>query len=111
MAGLQRMRGGTVAVVPSFVFGGPKREKSTSVTVSVPNVRAFCETSLVSMGVPEAKGFAAALIARISSVSGDEEPRPQNQAIISRHGVTSVTFVFAADNAHMRGRWMIFEWA
>ena len=84
MAGLQRMRGGTVAVVPSFVFGGPKREKSTSVTVSVPNVRAFCETSLVSMGVPEAKGFAAALIARISSASGDEEPRPQNQAIISR---------------------------
>ena len=111
MAGLDRMRGGTVAVVPSFVFGGPKREKSTSVTVSVPNVRAFCETSLVSMGVPEAKGFAAALIARISSASGDEEPRPQNQAIISRHGVTSVTFVFVADNAHMRGRWMIFEWA
>ena len=61
MAGLDRMRGGTVAVIPSIVFGGPERSKSTSVTVSVPNARAFCETALASTGVPEANGFAAAL--------------------------------------------------
>ena len=91
MAGLDRMRGGTVAVIPSIVFGGPERRKRISVTVSVPNVRAFCETALASMGVPEANGgFAAALHNEDSSgASGDEQPRSQNQAIISRHGVAS----------------------
>jgi hypothetical protein len=91
---------------------------SSSVTIQVPSVAAFCEIALQSTWTAgESHHASDAMITQIVSASGVENFPTENttggdlKAVVFREKVTSVTFKVSVYKTKGHARWMIFRWA
>jgi hypothetical protein len=96
-------------------FGGGH---STSTTVQVPSVAAFCEIALNSTWTAgESHHASDAFITQIVSESGVENFPAENLengdlvAVVFRRKVTSVTFKVSVYKTKGHARWIIYHWA